>query len=160
MESYYFSILCGAIHAIRDNYTWQTYAQSDVRRHAVGSAIQALFRNRILTGEDGFETVGIWALNRSGASSFSLCQFFRYIFGFLEWQIVNLATQIYGKALALVSLYNTLGPDSTGEFRLNVTPLIRYISIIIQNICTSFFNCATSSHPDRYKSESIIAICQ
>lgn len=49
-----------------NEYTWVTYSDIDVRRRNLGSAIHSLFRQGILEGENGLETVGIWAPNRPG----------------------------------------------------------------------------------------------
>jgi long-chain acyl-CoA synthetase len=47
-------------------YTWQTYADVDKRRRAVGSALENLFRTGELAAGQDFETVGIWSINRPG----------------------------------------------------------------------------------------------
>jgi long-chain acyl-CoA synthetase len=49
-----------------DHYVWETYAQFDVRRRAVGSALHGMFASGELKS-DGLETVGIWSMNRPGA---------------------------------------------------------------------------------------------
>ena len=49
-------------------YEWITYAQADVRRRNIGSAVHKLFKDGVLRGED-YETVGIWAPNRPGQYS-------------------------------------------------------------------------------------------
>ncbi|EAU93249.2 long-chain acyl-CoA synthetase [Coprinopsis cinerea okayama7 len=80
-------------------YEWITYAQADVRRRNIGSAVHKLFKDGVLRGED-YETVGIWAPNRP------------------EWQLVDIALQTYDKVG--VSLYDTLGRDS-------VVPVLKYV---------------------------------
>jgi long-chain acyl-CoA synthetase len=52
-----------------DRYTWQTYEQIDVRRRNVGSAVHTLFKNGALSGENGLDTIGIWAPNRPGKAT-------------------------------------------------------------------------------------------
>lgn len=47
-------------------YTWQTYAEVDKRRRAVGSALESYFKSGKLEKGTDFEAVGIWALNRPG----------------------------------------------------------------------------------------------
>ncbi|KAL1722571.1 hypothetical protein EV715DRAFT_270160 [Schizophyllum commune] len=74
-----------------NKYVWQTYAEVDVRRKNIGSALVSLFQDGTIGGGE-LDTVGIWAPNRP------------------EWFIVDLAAQGYKKVL--VSLYDTLGPDS------------------------------------------------
>ncbi|EPQ50657.1 acetyl-CoA synthetase-like protein [Gloeophyllum trabeum ATCC 11539] len=77
-------------------YVWQTYAEVDQRRKAIGSAVCKLFERGGWEGvRDGgreMQTVGIWSANRP------------------EWQIVDFALHAYGKVG--VSLYDTLGKDS------------------------------------------------
>lgn len=46
-------------------YVWETYAQVDVRRRHVGSALYQMFAKHELGGGE-IETVGIWAANRPG----------------------------------------------------------------------------------------------
>ncbi|KDQ16338.1 hypothetical protein BOTBODRAFT_31028 [Botryobasidium botryosum FD-172 SS1] len=76
-----------------NKFVWQTYAEVDVRRRAVGSAVEHFFRSgKCAPGVEGLETVGLWSGNRP------------------EWQIVDLACMAYGKVS--VSLYDTFGPDS------------------------------------------------
>ncbi|KAG9002476.1 hypothetical protein FRB94_003836 [Tulasnella sp. JGI-2019a] len=79
-------------------YTWETYAEVDVRRKAIGSAIEALFRSNTCPSGTDFEGIGIWAINRP------------------EWQIVDLAAQAYNKVT--VALYDTLGPHAV-EYVIN-----------------------------------------
>jgi len=50
-------------------YTWQTYADVDRRRRAVGSALENLFQKGELARGEDFETVGIWSINRPGRTS-------------------------------------------------------------------------------------------
>ncbi|KAI0053843.1 acetyl-CoA synthetase-like protein [Auriscalpium vulgare] len=80
-----------------DHYVWQTYAQVDVRRRNLGSAIHSLFEDGTLAGGE-LPTVGIWSQNRP------------------EWQIVEWALNAYGKVS--VSLYETLGQESV-EYIIN-----------------------------------------
>jgi hypothetical protein len=47
------------------HYIWQTYAEVDVRRRAVGSALTSLFQQGVLGGGE-METVGLWSQNRPG----------------------------------------------------------------------------------------------
>ena len=47
-------------------YTWQSYAEVDTRRKAVGSAIEALYRSGRFPINSDFEGVGVWAVNRPG----------------------------------------------------------------------------------------------
>ncbi|KAG9025975.1 hypothetical protein FS837_004766, partial [Tulasnella sp. UAMH 9824] len=79
-------------------YTWQTYAEVDKRRRAVGSALESYFKSGKLQKGSDFEAVGIWAVNRP------------------EWQITDLACQAYNKVS--VALYDTLGPDAV-EYAIN-----------------------------------------
>ncbi|KAG8929631.1 hypothetical protein FRC02_005296 [Tulasnella sp. 418] len=81
-----------------NEYVWETYAQVDVRRKMVGSALEYLYRNSKLGPKREFEVVGIWSINRP------------------EWQIIDLACQAYRKVS--VSLYDTLGPDAV-EYIIN-----------------------------------------
>ncbi|KAF9501285.1 long-chain-fatty-acid-CoA ligase [Pleurotus eryngii] len=74
-----------------DHYVWQTYAEVDVRRRRLGSALRYLFDTGVLGGAD-LDTVGIWSINRP------------------EWQIVDLSLHAY--RLVGVSLYDTLGRDA------------------------------------------------
>jgi hypothetical protein len=46
-------------------YVWETYAQIDVRRRAVGSALTKLFDSGEIGGGE-FKTVGTWSPNRPG----------------------------------------------------------------------------------------------
>ncbi|KAI0035733.1 acetyl-CoA synthetase-like protein [Vararia minispora EC-137] len=80
-----------------DHYVWDTYAQVDMKRRAVGSALHAWFKDGTLGGGE-LETVGIWSINRP------------------EWQIVDLALHAYAKVG--VSLYDTLGKESV-EYIIN-----------------------------------------
>jgi long-chain acyl-CoA synthetase len=48
-----------------DHYVWETYAEVDVRRKAVGSALRNYFNSGYLKGGK-YETVGIWSINRPG----------------------------------------------------------------------------------------------
>jgi len=46
-------------------YIWETYAEVDVRRRNIGSALYHMFEKGELGGGD-LETVGIWSQNRPG----------------------------------------------------------------------------------------------
>lgn len=82
-----------------DTYVWQSYAEIDVRRRAVGSALEKLFSDGTLdVGTGELQCVGVWAPN---------CP---------EWQIVDFACNAYKKVT--VSLYDTLGDDSV-EYIIN-----------------------------------------
>lgn len=50
---------------LANHFEWQTYAQVDVRRRNIGSALVHLFRTGVLGGAE-LETVGIWSINRPG----------------------------------------------------------------------------------------------
>ncbi|KIM87577.1 hypothetical protein PILCRDRAFT_815138 [Piloderma croceum F 1598] len=78
-------------------YVWETYAEVDLRRRNIGSALCHMFGKGELGGGD-LETVGIWSQNRP------------------EWQIIDIALQSYRKVG--VSLYETLGKDSA-EYIIN-----------------------------------------
>lgn len=75
-----------------NHFVWQTWGEIDTRRRNVGSALQGLFSSGAAVGTNGLDTVGIWSANTP------------------EWQIVDLATSLYGKTL--VPLYENFGPDS------------------------------------------------
>lgn len=47
------------------HYVWETYGDIDVRRRALGSALDKLFREGVLGGGE-YETVGLWSQNRPG----------------------------------------------------------------------------------------------
>ncbi|KAA1474866.1 acetyl-CoA synthetase-like protein [Dentipellis sp. KUC8613] len=74
-----------------DHYVWQTWAEVDVRRRHIGSAVHQLFQSGKLGGGE-LPSVGLWSQNRP------------------EWQLVDFALHAYGKVG--VSLYDTLGKDS------------------------------------------------
>ncbi|KAI1869153.1 uncharacterized protein JN550_006140 [Neoarthrinium moseri] len=76
-----------------NKYTWQTYAQVAERTKNFGSGILELHR-RVGVTADKFG-VGLWCQNRA------------------EWQITDIA--LSSQTLYTVSLYETLGPD-TSEF--------------------------------------------
>lgn len=48
-----------------DHFVWQTYAEVDARRRAVGSALLKLFNDGVLTSGD-LKTVGLWSKNSPG----------------------------------------------------------------------------------------------
>ncbi|KAG8986740.1 hypothetical protein FRB94_002959 [Tulasnella sp. JGI-2019a] len=79
-------------------YTWETYAEVDARRKAIGSALEGLFRSGVCPPGKDFEAVGIWSINRP------------------EWQIVDMAAGAYNKVS--VALYDTLGPHAV-EYVIN-----------------------------------------
>ncbi|KAF8332328.1 long-chain-fatty-acid-CoA ligase [Cantharellus anzutake] len=80
-------------------YSWLTFNEVDQRRRYIGSAITQWFQDgKLVKGDQGYEAVGIWSINRP------------------EWQLVDLACQAYAKVS--VSLYDTLGPDSV-EYIVN-----------------------------------------
>ncbi|KAF9458659.1 hypothetical protein BDZ94DRAFT_1270171 [Collybia nuda] len=81
-----------------NKFLWQTYGQVDIRRRHVGSALVSMFQRGELGGGE-YDTVGIWSANRP------------------EWQVVDIALQSYDKVS--VSLYDTLGKDSVGKYRIN-----------------------------------------
>ena len=48
-------------------YEWQTYAQVDERRRALGATIHEWFSTgRLVKADTGHECVGIWSINRPG----------------------------------------------------------------------------------------------
>ncbi|KAG8856572.1 hypothetical protein FRB96_006332 [Tulasnella sp. 330] len=83
-------------------YTWQTFKEVDLRRRALGTAIEGLFRSGRFPAGLEFEGVGIWSVNRP------------------EWQIVDLACAAYNKVT--VALYDTLGPGAV-EYVINHSEL-------------------------------------
>lgn len=108
-----------------NHYVWQTWGEIDVRRRNVGSALEGLFKSGAAVGTNGLDTVGIWSANIPGEFPPSPCDFREssapgycrsrshlIAHSSLEWQIVDLATSLYGKAL--VPLYDNFGPDSIG----------------------------------------------
>lgn len=99
-----------------NDFVWETYAQVDVRRRNVGSALETLFRRGVLGGGE-HQTVGIWSQNRPGNLSFNAAErrrLTRLIYA--EWQIIDTALHAYSKVG--VSLYDTLGKDAVGEYHL------------------------------------------
>lgn len=81
-------------------YIWESYGQVQKRRANLGTGLVALHEAVGVTGKQ--YGVGIWCQNRP------------------EWQIVDLACQ--SQALFSVSLYDTLGPDTT-EYIVNHSAL-------------------------------------
>ncbi|KAG8741399.1 hypothetical protein FRC10_002919 [Ceratobasidium sp. 414] len=80
-------------------FVWSTYAEIDVRRQRVGSALEVFRRNgELWNNGERLHNVGIWSGNRP------------------EWQVIDLALHAYNKVG--VSLYDTLGPDSV-EYIIN-----------------------------------------
>ncbi|KAH0158339.1 acetyl-CoA synthetase-like protein, partial [Aureobasidium melanogenum] len=81
-------------------YVWETYAQIQERRKNFGVGLVHLHSKHGITGrQDG---IGLWCQNRP------------------EWQIVDLGCM--SQALYTVSLYDTLGPDTT-EYIINHSQL-------------------------------------
>jgi long-chain acyl-CoA synthetase len=96
-------------------YSWITYGQADMRRRYIGSALHSLFQKGEL-GAGEYPTVGIWSQNRPGLHiSLILCPDADP--SDLEWQLIDIAAASYQKVS--VSLYDTLGTDSVGEWTLN-----------------------------------------
>jgi long-chain acyl-CoA synthetase len=81
-------------------YIWESYGDVHKRRANLGSGLVALHEQVGVTGTQ--YGVGIWCQNRP------------------EWQIVDLACQ--SQSLYSVSLYDTLGPDTT-EYIVNHSSL-------------------------------------
>ena len=79
------------------NYTWQTYKEVAERRKNFGAGLVELHRKAGVT-ETRQYGVGLWCQNRP------------------EWQIVDLAC--VSQSLYTVSIYDTLGPDTT-EYIIN-----------------------------------------
>lgn len=88
-------------------YVWETYGQVQKRRANLGVGLVALHESVGVTGAQ--YGVGIWCQNRP------------------EWQIVDLACQ--SQSLFSVSLYDTLGPDTT-EYIINHSALTSVCSSI------------------------------
>ncbi|KIY43630.1 acetyl-CoA synthetase-like protein [Fistulina hepatica ATCC 64428] len=80
-----------------DHYVWQTFAEVDARRKAIGSALLPMFLNGECGAGEALKTVGLWSVNRP------------------EWQIIDFAAHAY--QLCIVTLYDTLGPDSVGDIQ-------------------------------------------
>jgi long-chain acyl-CoA synthetase len=83
-----------------DKFTWLSYSDVAERRKRLGAGIMELHRAMGVT-EDKFP-VGLWSQNRA------------------EWQITDLA--LISQSLITVSLYETLGPDTT-EYIVNHSSL-------------------------------------
>ncbi|KAL1306160.1 hypothetical protein AAFC00_004267 [Neodothiora populina] len=77
-------------------YQWQTYAQVQERRKNFGAGIALLHENLGIMKKQ--EAVGLWCMNRP------------------EWQVVDLGCM--SQSYYTVSLYDTLGPEST-EYIIN-----------------------------------------
>ena len=117
-----------------NHFVWQTWGEVDTRRRNVGSALQGLFNSGAAIGTNGLDTVGIWSANTpgtltstfigdgpviSGNSVVPLIAVPPLVISLVnhpppEWQIVDLATSLYGKTL--VPLYENFGPDSIGSY--------------------------------------------
>ncbi len=93
-------------------YTWQTYGQVQKRRRDFGSGLRALHEQLGIAGAQ--YGVGLWCQNRP------------------EWQIVDLACM--SQCLYSVSIYDTLGPDTT-EYIINHASLTA--------VCTSLSHIPT-----------------
>ena len=87
-------------------YVWETYSQIQKRRANFGAGLVALHQQLGVNGTQ--YGVGLWCQNRP------------------EWQIVDLACM--SQALFSVSIYDTLGPDTT-EYIINHASLT--------SVCTS-----------------------
>jgi long-chain acyl-CoA synthetase len=48
-----------------NHFVWQSYADVDIRRRHIGSALTLMFNEGKLGGGE-YETVGIWSVNRPG----------------------------------------------------------------------------------------------
>jgi long-chain acyl-CoA synthetase len=94
-----------------NHYVWETYADIDVRRRAVGSVLKNLFAAGTLKGAK-YETVGIWSANRPG-TFLDISESILLNSHFSEWQVVDLGVETYG--MVSVALYDTLGKDAVGE---------------------------------------------
>jgi long-chain acyl-CoA synthetase len=95
-----------------DHYVWQTYAEVDERRRNLGSAVHTLFENGTVGGGE-YHTVGLWSPNRPGGClTCWVTQSITYRTLILEWVIIELALNVYGKVG--VSLYDTLGNEAVG----------------------------------------------
>ncbi|GJJ09132.1 hypothetical protein Clacol_003354 [Clathrus columnatus] len=66
-------------------YKWQTYAEVDVRRRSLGSALEFISQETMGIGEAVLD-IGIWGCNSPG----------------LEWQVADLACQAYGKITTIL----------------------------------------------------------
>ncbi|GJJ11648.1 hypothetical protein Clacol_005884 [Clathrus columnatus] len=71
------------IHALY--YKWQTYAEVDVRRRSLGSALEFISQETMGIGE-AVLNIGIWGCSSPG----------------LEWQVADLACQAYGKITTIL----------------------------------------------------------
>lgn len=110
-------------------YTWITYGQADVRRRYIGSALHSLFQKGEL-GSGTYPTVGIWFQNRPGLHIFLIL--YRNIDSpDLEWQLIDIAVASYQKVS--VSLYDTLGSDSVGEW--DIGRFVKQPDEVFQNMC-------------------------
>lgn len=58
-------------------YTWQTYGEVDIKRRHIGSAIHSLFNQGVLGGGE-YQTVGIWAPNCPGMSTYAIQSYSNY----------------------------------------------------------------------------------
>lgn len=94
------------------SYVWQTYAQVQQRRANFGVGLAALHEQAGVQGRQ--YGVGLWCQNRP------------------EWQIVDLACM--SQSLYSVSIYDTLGPDTT-EYIINHASLT--------SVCTSLSHIPT-----------------
>ena len=92
-------------------YVWETYAQVQKRRANFGVGLVALLES---IGASGKQGLGLWCQNRP------------------EWQITDLACM--SQSLYGVSIYDTLGPDTT-EYIINHASLT--------TVCTSLLHIPT-----------------
>ncbi|KAG9024617.1 hypothetical protein FRB95_011267 [Tulasnella sp. JGI-2019a] len=103
-------------------YTWETYAEVDARRKAIGSVLEGLFRSGVCPSGKDFEGVGIWSINRP------------------EWQIIDMAAGAYNKVT--VALYDTLGPHAV-EYVINHAelPIVFCTANHIGDLIKNSMNC-------------------
>ncbi|KAH8594575.1 hypothetical protein B0O99DRAFT_687796 [Bisporella sp. PMI_857] len=90
------------------NYNWITYAQTAVRRKNFGAGLVKLHK-MVGVKENRQYGVGLWCQNRP------------------EWQISDLGCM--SQSLFTVSIYDTLGPDTT-EYIINQVPLVCVITTL------------------------------
>lgn len=122
------------------HFVWSTYAEIDVRRRRVGSALEVFRKSGELwnNGEE-LQTVGIWSGNRCVLrfkSRDCLWPSLRSFSNRPEWQVVDLALHAYGKVG--VSLYDTLGPDSVEYmYVIHLHTLFFFFSRILHAVSTT-----------------------
>ncbi|KAF2271899.1 acetyl-CoA synthetase-like protein [Westerdykella ornata] len=91
-------------------YTWQDYQTVQTRRKNFGAGLVHLHRQVGAHKEEGQYGVGLWCQNRP------------------EWQITDLACM--SQRLFTVSIYDTLGPDTT-EFIINHASLACVVTSLV-----------------------------